>query len=608
MTQAGYLVGIKDIEPPPRLMFYPYVSSFTEHFPYRQEGVRDVSNTFNGGLDLKYGINDAFTLDMTLVPDFNQALSDQQVLNLSPFEIQFNENRQFFTEGTELFNKGGWFYSRRVGGRPFYLDVAMDSLAGDQELVDAVTQSRLLNATKVSGRTEGGLGIGLFNGITAQEFGTISNPEEDDWEILIDPLTNYNVLVFDQLIKNNSYVTLVNTNVMRAGSAYDANHTGVTWKAADRNNEYAVRGSGALSQKYFGDSVELGHSYYLSLDRISGVWTYGIDHAVKSDTYDPNDLGFLLRNNSSTYNTYLRYSRNDPWLMFNRHRITLSTVYERIYEPNAFSNFAIYLNSFFFTKNILAYGLDLGFEPIKTFDFFEPREQGRYYTYPENFEISGFISTDYSKRFAIDVRGFFRRFNEPGRHSFGYTIEPRFRLNDKLAFVYEHSITHRMNDIGWVNTVGQDIIFGRRDRLIHNQNLDVGYIFTDRMGVNARIRHVWDRVDYDRFYLLASNGDIVGTDYDGLDENGQPEHQVNFSAFNVDLVFSWFFRPGSEISIGYKNAIGVSQTPLDGDLTEAWESTFSADQRNSLSIKLLWFVDYLDLRKGRGNALHGLSK
>ena len=67
---------------------------------------------------MKWGINESFTLDATLVPDFGQVQSDNQVLNLSPFEVQFNENRQFFTEGTELFNKGNLFYSRRVGATP----------------------------------------------------------------------------------------------------------------------------------------------------------------------------------------------------------------------------------------------------------------------------------------------------------------------------------------------------------------------------------------------------------------------------------------------------------------------------------------------------------
>lgn len=597
LTQSGTLTGIEGIEPPVRLMLYPYVSTFIQHYPYNESGVKDWSTTYNGGLDLKYGINDAFTLDMTLVPDFNQALSDNQVLNLSPFEVYFNENRQFFTEGTELFNKGGWFYSRRVGGRPFNLNEVYDSLGEDEELAGATTQSRLLNATKVSGRTQKGLGLGVFNGIVAEEHATIRDSEGGERDVMIGPLTNYNVMVFDQLIKNNSYITLVNTNVLRAGDAYDANLTGLTWKSANKKNTHAVRGSGAVNQKFFGDSTGIGHTYYLSLDKISGVWQYGVDHGVKSDSYDPNDLGFLSNNNSRVFTSFVRYARNDPWLIFNRHNLNFSLVYERLYEPNSFSNFAMYLNSFFFTKSILAFGTNLGFEPIKTFDFFEPREPGRYYTYPENFEVNGFVSSDYSKRFALDASFAFRRFNEPGRKTWVYAVEPRFRVNDKLQFVYEHEIVDRANDIGWVNTVDDDIILGRRNRLIHYQTLEAAYVFTNRMGVNARVRHVWDRVEYNKYFLLGDNGDLLLTDYDGLDDEGLPDHQVNFSAFNVDLVFSWFFRPGSEISVGYKNSIGVAQTPLDRDLFRAWETTFESAQTNSLSIKLLWFIDYLDLQK-----------
>ena len=55
-------------------------------------------------------------LDMTLIPDFGQVAADaEMVLNLSPFEVKYEEKRQFFNEGTELFDKGGdMFYSRRI--------------------------------------------------------------------------------------------------------------------------------------------------------------------------------------------------------------------------------------------------------------------------------------------------------------------------------------------------------------------------------------------------------------------------------------------------------------------------------------------------------------
>ena len=42
-------------------------------------------------MDLKYGINESFTLDMTLIPDFGQVSTDSEILNLTPFEIKYEE-------------------------------------------------------------------------------------------------------------------------------------------------------------------------------------------------------------------------------------------------------------------------------------------------------------------------------------------------------------------------------------------------------------------------------------------------------------------------------------------------------------------------------------
>jgi hypothetical protein len=99
VTQAGTLKGIENITPPPRLFFSPYLSAYVEHFPNQSEDVSDVGFDFNGGMDVKYGINEAFTLDMVLIPDFGQVVTDNVVLNLSPFEVFFDENRPFFNEG-----------------------------------------------------------------------------------------------------------------------------------------------------------------------------------------------------------------------------------------------------------------------------------------------------------------------------------------------------------------------------------------------------------------------------------------------------------------------------------------------------------------------------
>jgi hypothetical protein len=106
IQQAGILEGIENVKTPTRLFLMPYSS-----FYLNANGTQKTIGTLKGGMDIKYGINDAFTLDAILIPDFGQTKYDDKILNLGPFEQQFNENRAFFTEGTDLFNKGNLLYS-----------------------------------------------------------------------------------------------------------------------------------------------------------------------------------------------------------------------------------------------------------------------------------------------------------------------------------------------------------------------------------------------------------------------------------------------------------------------------------------------------------------
>ncbi|HLG41223.1 MAG TPA: DUF5916 domain-containing protein, partial [Chitinophagaceae bacterium] len=196
LTQEGIWTGITNIKPPLRLQFSPYFSVYANHYPFDQPGQKNWTSQINGGLDLKYGINQAFTLDATLIPDFGQVQSDNQVLNLTPFEVKFNENRSFFTEGTELFSKGNLFYSRRIGGTPIHLYDAYENVSPTEEVVKNPSESKLINASKVSGRTQKGLGIGILNAITRPQYATIADIyTKQSRKYETDPLTNYNVFV-----------------------------------------------------------------------------------------------------------------------------------------------------------------------------------------------------------------------------------------------------------------------------------------------------------------------------------------------------------------------------------------------------------------------------
>lgn len=598
LIQTGIVNGIENIEPPVRLSFFPYASGYVEH----SSADGSTTESVNGGMDVKYGINDAFTLDMTLIPDFGQARFDNQILNLSQFEIEFNENRQFFTEGLELFNKAGIFYSRRVGGRPHNTAQVIGKLDSNEFISEIPAQSRLLNATKVSGRNSNGLGIGVFNAlesrVDAQITDTLSGKVRSEE---VNPLTNYNVFVIDQVLRKNSFITLTNTNVTREAKARDANVTKLDFQLANKKNQYALSAAAGMSHVFESGATSSGYIWEAGIKKISGNFKFELSQQNISNTYNPNDLGFLTINNVKNSYLFAQYAIFEPFSIFNSARHDFEVNYQRSFLQNQFMNFGLNYFTIYSLRSFHAVSLSLAAEPIETNDFFETRTFEQSYRFPTNFTYGGFFSSDYSRPFALDLRTSQRVFDEPGRYTTYYEVSPRFRPNDKLFFVLEHNWGMRSNEMGFVNNINDSIILGRRDVKVHESAITGNYIFNNRMALNLTLRHYWSTAVYDRFNRVnPADGKLLPTDYAGFKEDGTTIHDISFNAFNIDLAYNWRFAPGSEISVVWKNIILEQGEPLDINYFQDVEEVLKSPQLNNFSIKILYFIDYLDIKKKRG--------
>lgn len=600
LFQSGVLNGIKDVKSPLRLSFTPFAVTYLEDY-YDQSGSPQHAwgRSIGGGMDLKYGINDAFTLDMALIPDFGEAQSDNQVLNLSPFEIRFNENRQFFTEGVELFNKGNFFYSRRVGGRPVnYFNV---ETGDDETIISNPLETQLFNATKISGRNSKGLGIGFFNAISGQTEATIENTEGDQRKVTTAPLTNYNVVSFDQNLPNNSYVTLINTNVMRSGNTYDANVTGAVFDLFNKKQTYALGGKIGVSQQYFTDSISLGNTANLRVQKTNGNFRWEAGYNQESVNYDINDLGIIFAPNERKYYGEWSYNDYQPKGRLNRRWFNMSSSYGTLYEPNTFTELGVNLEVGAVTKNFLGMGSWLYFEPVRGRDFFGPRAYNwtTYYEQPRFVFWGGFLSSDYRKKLAYDLRWRLGRFNDfnQGEGRYGYELRffPRIRANDKLSFILGTVLTKEEKELGWTTTLDDgNIIYARRDQKIIENSIRSNYAFNNKMNLSFRLRHYWATVvNHDYFDLHPSNGQLEPSTYNEVND-------TNFNAFNIDAIFRWRFAPGSDLFIIWKNAI-IGQE-IDEILPTNYFNNFSDElgalpQSNSLSVKFIYFVDYQQLKR-----------
>ncbi len=594
LTQMGTLTGIRNIKPPRRIFLFPYTSGY-----YNTEGSDTGESTksmsYNFGLDLKLGLNDAFPLDAALLPAFGQTISDQQVLNLSAYELQFADNRQFFTEGTELFSKGNLFYSRRIGfERPLRFFDAYSNLNAHEIVTENPSKDQVINAMKISGRNKHKLGIGFFNAVTApSEAMVLDTLNGQKRTVSTSSLSNYNVTVLDQVLPNNSFVSLINTNVLRNGSDYDVNVLGTSFDLRNKANLFSISGNAAFNLKSglannISSTSRNGFREDVSISKISGNWTSSIGQWLESDTYDPTDLGFLEANNSAGAWLSNGYSIFKPFGRFNRMWSDLTIMWENLYAPRRFSSLTYEGSAGITTRKFNTWGINIDGSPIRGNDFFEPRVWGRSFRTFTNSMLYGWYSSDYRKRIAIDVGTGYGFYEDKARFRYNFRISPRIRFNDHLFLNYVYSYQSHVNDIGFAYTFEDEAqsepLFGKRNVISHTNVLSLKYALNAFAVINARVRHYWGYTVFNEFYSLTDSGDLQQTQNSGENQN--------FNSYTVDLIFTWIFTPGSELNLVWKNDISAFDNSVPGSLSEDIQYTLGLPQNNSFSLKLIWFLDY----------------
>jgi hypothetical protein len=600
-NQSGLLTGIRNIDPPLRLSFVPYISGYAEKSPE----TRNWGYSYNYGLDVKYGINESYTLDMTLIPDFGQVQSDDEIYNLSPFEVYYDEKRPFFMEGTELFDKGGVFYSRRVGKTPMGFYQVSDSLHDHEVIDDNPQHAQLINATKISGKNNKKLAMGFFNGMTANTYAEIKDTLTGKKRtIRTEPFTNYNMIVFDQALRNNSYLSLYNTNTWQPDHKYTANVTGSELKLTNKRNRYAIWLQGLVSQKYNAEwQPEFGYSYALEVGKISGNFTWELSHRMLDDQYDHNDMGFLTRNNfiqeeiEFSYNIYQPVGLILDW--FN----SISFAYEQLYNPRQFTEFEMDLSSRATFKNHLSVWLNGTVKPVEGYDYYEPRVAGWYYTRNPVYYGSLGISPDYRHRFVVDGRIGYLNIPKDNRSNYWFSIKPRFRASDNLMIVYEFSFDDDDNNLGYVTdsisaSQKEVIIFGNRMINTYENVLEANYRFSNKSSVSLRARHYWITIDHTDYFQLQPDGSLGATDYNAINE-------FSLNIFNIDMAYVWNFAPGSELRVVWKNAIDTyyekewvdkNMEDIEKDFAKNFWNTISTPATNSFSVKVLYYIDYQQVK------------
>ncbi len=595
----GLTKGIKGVTPPLRLFFYPYAQTSVDF----KNGNKPL-NAYSAGMDLKYGINNSFTLDATLIPDFGQVAFDEKELNLSPFEQKFDENRAFFTEGSQLFKKadsqgyrgGNFFYSRRIGD-----DISLDFeefIDDNEEIINYDTKAKLINSIKLTGTTNSGLSIGIINSITDKAYANIRNINSKEIiNKLIAPLTNYNVLSLSQTALNEySTFSFLNTNVNRGSNFEDSNNSALVINLYDNKRKFNINASVFQSNsKTFSETK--GFRGEISLSELTGSLRFDIGWNGVDSNYYQNDLGY--------YNL-----RNDQ-------RLWAKVGYMTFEPTKLYEKFDAYLwmseRSRFFPKVLKSRGARIGIEAIslkleqikasfdytsKYKDFEETRKDDVFVYQPAVYEIEFSYRSDTRKKLV---------YGSGIEHSFGLNeqfdedsseIEIEFysgyRVSNKFKIELGISNGISKNEIGYVFDENDNIYFGNRKVKFTENNISLNYNFDSYKSLSLKFRQFWSSALYkDDFFKLKSDGNRSVSDKNTSDY----DPNTNFNLWNLDLSYDWEFAPGSKITFLYRNNI-FNEDNLSGiSYYKSTKELFEKPINHQLSLRINYFIDFNLLKK-----------
>jgi hypothetical protein len=466
------------------------------------EAATPSNNDIEAGFDAKAGITPSLNLDLTVNPDFAQVEVDQQVTNLSRFELFFPERRQFFLENNDLFGSFGFshvnpFFSRRIG-------LGRNVNTGENVRVPIIAGARL------SGRINKDWRIGLLN---------IQTGKSAKFNL---PSTNFSTLVMQRRfgLRNNLGFILVNKDEFKSKTPETKFNriVGLDFNLATKDG--MTDGKFFIHKSFSPLSLKGEYAMAALVEHNSPKITYELSFENIGINYRA-DAGFVPRNGyyrSEGNQQFVFYPKNkinkliNNWRVGPDYDIFYGKLDKRVTDWDAGVFFSIvFQNSAEMEGALLRWDYTYLFEP------FDPTNTG-------GIELAAGSSYTY---FSNRVN-----YKSNPRRNFFFTLNTRFGeyYNGKVG-QYQTTWSYRMGTFGIVS-------------------IDAGYT---RINLPAPYSKAG-------IWLIGSRAEVSFNKSVFFNAFLQYNNQAN--NFNINARFQWRFKPVSDFFLVYTDNYFASDDPL----------------------------------------------
>ncbi len=384
--------------------------------------------SLNYGIDFKLPIGNSINVDLTFNPDFSQVEVDDQLVNLTQFELRLPEKRQFFTQNSDLFSDFGQqrdaepFFSRRLG-------ITKDQNGNNVE-------NKIISGVRLSGKLNDKLRIGLLN-VTTQEDKSLGIPQNNSTVLTLRnkvfSRSNYAFFFINrENTKNYDFVNNIDRYNRVLGFEYNLASSDGKWK-----------GRSFIHKSFRPEENNKSASAGLNISRNTRKHYFRIGGSYVGDDFR-SDLGYYRRYGFIKFTPFYQfriYPKNKNILNY-----AIQHYAAYVFRPNKsetfegrwnISSFEIrYLNQsqLQFRQNIKRDYLYNEFDPTRTEGAIK-LPANEFYNYTD-YEIS-FNSPDrnlFSIRSNIQFGDFFNGSKFSIGNNFKYRVQPYFNASLKINF------------------------------------------------------------------------------------------------------------------------------------------------------------------------------
>ena len=579
VSNFGHLKGIRGLQHVPNIELLPYTVAYAERGPASDSDPDGRSYSLDAGFDIKYRLTSNIMLDGTINPDFGQVEADKTVLNLSKYETWFPEKRPFFLEGIKIFDTPfNLFYTRRIGHPPSLEPEGVD------HYIDLPTETAILGAFKITGRTARGTSIGILEGVTQREEATYVDEDGKKRKGVVEPEANYLVVRLKRDVLENSSVGFVATAVNQAmfGPHYVS---GLDWVVRMKNGDYKSEGQVVGSRSCEG---EIDWGGLVTLEKEGGEHILGgIKAEYRGKNLDLNRLGFLDRNDYRALWLEIKYRTIDPWWIVRRSSQGIDVAYTENLRGTPLMR-GMHLECQFQLSNFWMCGCGMWLDYASKFSDLET-EGGPLLALPKERRWWGWFKTDESKRFAFGVLlssgdawdGRATEFRT------GFEAKPKSNIEVRVEARYwsQDDVSRWLTCLEDEDGRRTDEIFGEENARRVDLTLRGTFTFTRDLTLQIYAQPFIASVDYRNFKRLIGHDRFEPVDRSVYDEE-EEQPDFTWSSLNTNVILRWEYMPGSTLYLVWAHSRDNSTSQGEFAPAHAWDDLLAVAGENTLLAKI----------------------